>query len=160
MVKERNKYGRIQWKCRCDCGNEIVVLGNSLVLGHTLSCGCMLSHINSYIENYLTNKKIIHSSEYTIYTEGHKLRFDFHLPEYNLFIEYDGEQHYFPVNFGGWNEKDLQDNFEKIKYYDCLKNKYCEENNINLLRIPYWEKDNIEIIINNHLQRLSEKDIV
>ena len=34
---------------------------------------------------------------------------------------------------------------------------YCEENNINLLRIPYWEKENVESIINNHLQRLSEK---
>lgn len=159
MIEERNKYGRIQWKCKCDCGNEVIVLGNSLVIGHTLSCGCMSSHINAYIESYLTNQNIIHSSEYVVFIEEHKLRFDFHLPEYNLFIEYDGEQHYYPINFGGWNEEDLQANFEKIKYYDSLKDKYCAENSINLLRIPYWEKDNIETIISNHLQRLSEKGV-
>jgi len=159
MVEERNKYGRIMWRCKCDCGNETIVLGNSLVLGHTLSCGCAVSHMNAYIESYLTNQNIVHSSEYIVFVEGHKLRFDFHLPEYNLFIEYDGEQHYYPINFGGWDETGLQENFEKTKYRDNLKNKYCEENNINLLRIPYWEKDNIETIISNHLQRLSEKGV-
>lgn len=86
------------------------------------------------------------------------MRFDFYLPDYNLFIEYDGEQHYMPINFGGWNEEELQLKFEKTQYYDKLKNQYCEDNNIGLLRIPYWEKENIKTIINNHLQRLSVKE--
>ena len=47
-----------------------------------------------------------------------------------------------------------------MEYYAITKNKYCEDNNINLLRIPYWEKENIETIINNHLQRLSEKGFI
>ena len=47
--------------------------------------------------------------------------------------------------------------FRKLKERDMIKNKYCEDNNINLLRIPYWEDKNIEEIISNHLQRLSEK---
>lgn len=29
------------WLCRCDCGNESVVLGSNLVRGHTKSCGCI-----------------------------------------------------------------------------------------------------------------------
>ena len=38
-----------------------------------------------------------------------------------------------------------------------IKNEYCEKHNINILRIPYWEKQNIESIIYNYLQRLNEK---
>lgn len=35
-----NKDGRAMWKCKCDCGNEIVVLGKHLRSGNTKSCGC------------------------------------------------------------------------------------------------------------------------
>lgn len=37
-----NSFGRLLWKCRCDCGNETVVLGNNLVSGKNKvkSCGC------------------------------------------------------------------------------------------------------------------------
>lgn len=29
------------WFCKCDCGNEVLVRGSSLVSGHTKSCGCL-----------------------------------------------------------------------------------------------------------------------
>ena len=32
---------RLKWLCKCDCGNECVVLGHNLVGGHTKSCGCL-----------------------------------------------------------------------------------------------------------------------
>lgn len=50
-----------------------------------------------------------------------------------------------------------QENFKIIKTRDKIKTQYCESNNINLLRIPYWEQQNIDKIIINRLQRLSEK---
>lgn len=37
----RNKNNHIIWLCKCDCGNEKNVLGDSLRRGHTLSCGCL-----------------------------------------------------------------------------------------------------------------------
>lgn len=37
----RDQYGKILWKCVCDCGNEIVTHGRSLVNGHCKSCGCI-----------------------------------------------------------------------------------------------------------------------
>lgn len=37
----KTKYGSATWKCRCDCGNESVVRGDNLRLGHTISCGCL-----------------------------------------------------------------------------------------------------------------------
>ena len=36
----KSKGGHILWRCHCECGNECVVLGNSLRRGHTKSCGC------------------------------------------------------------------------------------------------------------------------
>lgn len=30
-----------QWKCKCECGSEIVVTSNNLKRGHTKSCGCI-----------------------------------------------------------------------------------------------------------------------
>lgn len=82
-----------------------------------------------------------------------KLPFDFHIPSKNLIIEYDGIQHYEPVeHFGG-----ISKHKEQVKN-DTLKNDFCKEQNISLLRIPYWEYDNIEVILENefsdqHLQQ-------
>lgn len=36
----RNKLKKVLWKCKCDCGNESVVVSGSLVTGNTTSCGC------------------------------------------------------------------------------------------------------------------------
>ena len=35
-----NKNGRAMWKCKCKCGNEIIVSGKCLRSGNTKSCGC------------------------------------------------------------------------------------------------------------------------
>lgn len=35
-----NKDGRAMWKCKCKCGNEVIVLGKHLRSGNTQSCGC------------------------------------------------------------------------------------------------------------------------
>lgn len=37
---KRGSCGQIYWHCRCDCGNEVDVLGYLLRQGHTKSCGC------------------------------------------------------------------------------------------------------------------------
>lgn len=66
-----------------------------------------------------------------------KLRFDFYLPEYNLCIEYDGIQHFKPLEFWGGNEALLE-----RKKCDLIKTDFCISNNINLLRINY--KENIK----------------
>ena len=68
--------------------------------------------------------------------------FDFYLPAYNLCIEFDGEQHFKSIkHFGG--EKRLS--IQKIK--DNIKTEYCKNNNIKLLRIPYYDFNNIEKIL-------------
>jgi very-short-patch-repair endonuclease len=77
-----------------------------------------------------------------------KLKFDFYLPNYNLCIEYDGRQHFEPIDFFG-GEK----NFEIIKKRDKIKNEYCLNNNIHLIRIPYNEYKNINSILHNEIKK-------
>ena len=71
-----------------------------------------------------------------------KLKFDFYLPEYNRCVEFDGEQHYKAVEYFGGT-----DGFNKLKENDNIKNEYCYKNNIELIRIPYYEYKNIEKIL-------------
>lgn len=113
-----------------------------------------------YISKLLTEKEIEYIAEYSICIDGRRYRFDFYLPKYNLFIEYDGEQHYHTARYFGADEEKNELEFIKTQTYDKIKNKYCKDNNINLLRIPYWEKKNIETIISDCLQRLNDKGFV
>ena len=82
-----------------------------------------------------------------------KLKFDFYLIKENLAIEYDGHQHFIPVDFGGNGEEWAKQRLKENKNRDIAKTKYCKNNNINLLRIPYWEFDNIEKILAEYLYK-------
>lgn len=67
------------------------------------------------------------------------LPFDFYLQDYNLCIEFDGQQHYVDGYF--------PTSIEYTQKHDSIKTKYCADNHIDLLRIPYWEIDNIGQIL-------------
>lgn len=88
------------------------------------------------ILEYLLSKNIGFEREY-IFNDckySDVLRFDFYIPNYNLVIEYDGRQHFMPVElFGG------EEGFKIQIIKDGIKNNYCKSNNINMLRIPYYE---------------------
>jgi hypothetical protein len=76
-----------------------------------------------------------------------RLSFDFYLPEFNAVIEYDGRQHFEPIKFYGGEEK-----FKTQKIYDEIKNKYCKDNGIKMIRIPYTIKfDDILLLLKNEL---------
>ena len=78
------------------------------------------------------------------------LEFDFFIPSHNLCIEYDGVQHFkiIPRSSDKYqNEKD----FLTGQTNDRIKNKFCEDNNMPLLRIPYFKFNDIESIIKNQL---------
>jgi hypothetical protein len=77
--------------------------------------------------------------------------FDFFLPNKNLFIEFNGKQHYQPIKFFGGDEK-----FQKQKESDLEKNKKINDLNSRLLVIPYWKINNVEEILNEEIYENKE----
>ena len=77
------------------------------------------------------------------------LPFDFYLPDYNMIIEYDGIQHFKPVY--AYHIEDPEAYLELVKRHDEIKNKYCRDNNIKLIRIPYTDYNLIETILDKVL---------
>lgn len=139
------KRNKSQWHCRCDCGNECVVSIDCLRSGYTSSCGCIQSRCENIIDIFMKKNGIKYQRQ-KIFIGCEDIRplpFDFYLPEHNLAIEYDGEFHYKIMPLGN--------DLEGQQRRDAIKTKYCEENDIILLRIPYWEKDNIEPILRDWL---------
>lgn len=142
-----------KWLCRCDCGNIIQVNSYVLTSEHTKSCGCLrseaVSDYETYIANILKDNNVLYYKEYSFDdckgVGNKKLRFDFYLPEYNVLIEYDGEQHFKPVKYFGGQEK-----YNTLKKNDNIKNEYCILHQIKLIRIPYTLKsDEVKSIIVN-----------
>ena len=73
------------------------------------------------------------------------LPFDFYLPEQNILIEFDGIQHYKIIKHFGGEEK-----FKELQINDEIKNKFAKDKNIKLIRIAYFDYDNIEKILREH----------
>lgn len=136
-----------KWRCLCECGKIVEVFKYNLISGNSISCGCKhRSKGEIKIEEYLLNHDIMFENQKTFDNccfeqTNQKARFDFYLPEYDLLIEYDGQQHYKEVSV-------FQSTLEEIQNRDNYKNKWCEDNDIHLLRIPYFEYDNIDDILN------------
>lgn len=124
-------------------------------------CGiCDSSKGESAITEVLANKALKFSTQYRIDECKHKraLPFDFAVFSSNDFlaglIEYDGEQHFRPISYFGGEE-----NYEGVKLRDAIKTKYCDDNGIPLLRIPYTEFDNIEAIVTKWLNKIKDHTI-
>ena len=160
LLPESTHAKRRQYRCKCDCGNETIATSTYLLTGQTRSCGCLNSYYNIYIQKLLDELKIEYQKEFKVCIDNIRYRFDFYLPKYDLMIEYDGEQHYKPMRYHKDNEDKNIEDFIKRQKRDEIKNNYCRDNNINLLRIPYYEKENIDSIIINYLQRLNESGSV
>lgn len=88
------------------------------------------------------------------------LRYDFYLPEYNTLIECDGIQHFEPIRFfNAITDEEAEIKFKDQQYKDNIKNQYALQNNIKLIRIPYWELDNIENILNETIKILKQDNL-
>ena len=124
--------------CKClKCGREnIPIIDNYLQTGRIKSCGCLNSSIGEvFIQFLLEENNISFIKEYTPININYKYRYDFAIFENDILsylIEFDGIQH-FQVN-GGWN---TVKNFNKTQEHDKIKNQWCKDNNIPLIRIPY-----------------------
>ena len=127
-----------------NCGHEPNwIIPNSLKKNKSCPI-CNESKGEKAIRTYLENNKVNFIQEYRFEDCRCKyaLPFDFYIPSLNLCIEFDGIQHFEESNFFG-----VEKSFKDTQTRDKIKNNYCKDNGINLLRIPYWELDNIEEIL-------------
>lgn len=98
--------------------------------------------LDTYNINYIKQYKFEDCKFYNY------LPFDFYLPDYNCCIEFDGKQHYEIIKcWGGL------DAFIDRVIRDTVKNEYCKKNEIKLVRIPYYDFDNIENILIKELNK-------
>lgn len=131
-------------RCKID-GREWIAAPTNILSGQ--GCPqCKESSGERHVRLWLDKNNISYVRE-KIFEDCHdkqSLPFDFYLTDYNIAIEYQGQQHYRSIDiFGGERAFKLQQNHDKIK------SDYCEVNNIRLICIPYYE--NVEEKLNNIL---------
>ena len=151
------KYDGIHKKIKCSCNicnNIWTVEPNSLLQGTGCpNCGTK-SHGEEKIRKFLIENKINFEQQYknkNLKGIGKKsLSYDFYLPDYNLFIEYQGIQHYKPIDFFGGEKS-----FKNQQKNDELKRMYAKKNSIELLEISYIDFNNIEQILCNKIFKQS-----
>ena len=136
--KKREEKHQGYWFCRCLlCGRmkQDSVSSSSLKSGQTKSCGCLKSQYEEKIAKILEDNSIIFKRQYSFPDlKGNVgfLYFDFAIFDNNYvlkyLIEFQGEQHYRPVEYFGGEEK-----FLLQQKYDKTKVDYCNQNNIKLI---------------------------
>ena len=109
------------------------------------------------IENWLQENDIEHKTQVWFDAcRGKKRPLPFDFAIYNneklsLLIEFDGAHHFREYSHFGGKEA-----FEERKRLDKIKDDFCFQNNIPLLRIPYWEFDNFKETIRNKIKEVKQ----
>lgn len=120
-------------------------------------CSMSMSRNEKRIEDYLKSMKIDFKREKTFpdCRDKNPLPFDFYLPRYNLCIEFDGEQHFNDHMYKTRCINNPNIHLQYTQRHDQIKNQYCQNNRIHLLRIPYYKENHIEELINNKIIEIS-----
>lgn len=119
---------------------------------------CNESKGEKKISDYLDINNVIHLPQYKFKNCKNKRPLPFDEAVFDdygnllFLIEYDGEQHYRPWNAFGKERGEKK--FKIIQHHDSIKTNYCIANNIKLVRIPYWDFNNIETILTKELSFL------
>ena len=155
LISKTYENSNTPLKFLCSCGTESKITLYNFSNGSRCSnCSKKRSRGERKIQNILKSMGIEYFTEYqeTGCADARVIPFDFAIKKENKLlglIEYDGIQHFKPIEFfGGYK------NLKETKRHDQLKNEYCDENNIPLLRIPYTEFNNIYSFINSFLVEL------
>lgn len=144
LVNYINNYTKIKITC------PIHGTFSQIPTNHLSGKGCEIcgeSKGENLIRLYLKKMKISFQSQYKFSDCKHKkvLPFDFFIPQFNTCIEYNGKQHYEPIEwFGGI------DGFHTQQIRDEIKKNYCKNNNLNLLILKY--DDDINEILFSHFK--------
>lgn len=110
---------------------------------------CTGSKGEKKISFWLQQHNICFQTQVTQKIQNHNLRFDFFLPAFNTYIEYQGIQHEQPVPYFGGEKQ-----FYKQQEYDNLKREWCKYHNHFLLEITY--KEDVNESLSNYLSQFND----
>lgn len=119
------------------------------VSNHLSGQGCMRCKSSlgeAKIRKFLDANVIPYIDQFKI--DGFQYRYDFYLPELNILVEYDGQQHFEPVgHFGGY------EHFQKTIERDRRKTDLAKKRGITLIRISYHHFANLEEFLSRAIDR-------
>lgn len=143
----KGSHTKIKVQC-CKCGTIWETTPHNLCSGFSCLI-CKSSKGEKIIKNFLVNNHIQYIPQYRFKDckDKKQLPFDFYLPDKNMCIEYDDEQHYNPITFGGITLQEAKAQLQQTQQRDNLKTQYCKNNNIKLLSISYLNLSSIESIL-------------
>ena len=132
------------------CGTEYTPRYSDIQSKHNGCPYCNQSKGEKLTRKYLDNHSINYDYGYVL---PNRLHLDFYLYEFNIAIEYDGIQHYKPIEYFGGDSRYK----EQVKR-DTIKNQYCKDNNITLIRIPYTivTEEGLDFILKNYISGTKE----
>ena len=146
-----DSHTKVDYKCNiCNC--HWSATPTNLLQGK--GCPkCYISNGEKRIMKYLDNNNISYIYDKPYFNDllglgGKNLRPDFIIEDIKVWIEFDGEFHY--------NDFYKDGSYETLKHHDKLKDEYAKEHGWKLIRIPYWEYNNIESILNEILNKSNE----
>lgn len=154
-----NSSKKIWWKCK-SCGYIWQADLSNRTYGQQGCGNCMASKGETSISSILDDMGISYEREkrFPDCRDVGVLRFDFYLPQYNLLVEYQGQQHYTAFSFGSDGKSESSEhNLEKIKFRDSIKRKYAKDNAYNYLEIPYWKFSRIDKVLENKINEIHEQ---
>lgn len=145
-----SEYKNIKSRIIVNCKNHsyFETTAELLINGYGCSSCGKISLGEERISKYLLSSNIEYTKQKSFddCLFVNKLQFDFFIPSKNICIEYDGKQHFEPIEyFGG-----LKSYNNQVKK-DNIKNEFCKNRNIKLIRIPYYKYDSIDKILEEQL---------
>lgn len=150
-------------RCVCKIHNYVWFASPNKILRRKTGCPkCASYHNENNIDdildewgfNYTAQKRFDECKD--VYT----LPFDRYLEDFNILIEYDGEGHYIPIRRGSMSQTQAEENLVLIQRHDEIKNDFCKKNKIPLIRIPYWESENIKSFLFDELVKYNAIELV
>lgn len=138
-------------KCRCKIHNYMWDAMPNKILHRRTGCPKCTSYHNEKTLDCILEKwdlKYSVQKRFKDCKDKNILPFDRYLDDFNVLIEYDGEGHFHPIPRGS---SDGIDTFYTTQKHDKIKDEYCKKNKIPLIRIPYWEKENMEYYLFDQL---------
>ncbi|GGF88422.1 zinc-ribbon domain-containing protein [Paenibacillus abyssi] len=149
---------KFKFICENDESHDYTAEVRNVVNGQR--CGlCAMPKGERRIHSYLSARGIPFTQQATmdglVGTGGGALMFDFVIHnrdgKWLCAVEYDGKQHFEPVDFLGKGMREAQRNLKIQQEHDRRKEEFCKHNAIPLLRIKYTQFDDIETILSESL---------